>query len=180
MFILWVIFVALSNTNYYSPPTSNTINLNKPYLTHQQLQNVYGNGIYSQSNLNAGEIPIGQLDLLFPTPIQDLLFNFTFQNTNVQASYYITYFNHTYATNFTELVVVTPQAGIILATQAPHAKSSGTVGNLQYIENLNVNPNSYTALVQQSNFLAILSCSGSLCTQQAFNQTLQQINVGIG
>ena len=117
--------------------------------------------------------------MLFPTQIQTLLFNFTFQNTNAGASYYITYYNRTYATNFTELVVETPQASIILANEAPHAQQSGSVGNLQYIEDLTVNPNSFTAMVQQSNFLAIVSCSGSLCTQQAFNTTMQKIETGI-
>ena len=179
LFIIWVIYVVLANSNYYAPPTSNSVNLNKPYLTQQQLQSVYGSGIYSESALNAGELPIGSLDLLFPTQIQTLLFNFTFQNTNAGASYYITYYNHTYATNFTELVVETPQASIILANQAPHAQRSGSAGNLQYIEDLTVNPNSFTAMVQQSNFLSIVSCSGSLCTQQAFNTTMQNIEAEI-
>jgi hypothetical protein len=179
LFIIWAIYVFLANSNYYAPPTSGSINLNKPYITQQQLQKVYGGGVYSESALNAGELPLGSLDLLFPTHIQMLLFNFTFQNANASASYYITYYNHTYATNFTELVVVTPQASIILATQAPHAKLSGASGNLQYIENLTVSPNSFTALVQQSNFLAIVSCSGSLCTQQDFNATMQIIVAGI-
>ena len=179
LFIIWAVYIFLANSNYYAPPTGNSINLNKPYLTQQQLQSVYGGGIYSESALSAGELPIGQLDLLFPTPISTLLFNFTFQNTNAESSYYITYYNHTYASNFTELVVETPQASIILADQAPHAQQSGSVGNLQYIEDLTVNPNSYTAMVQQSNFLTIISCSGSLCTQQAFNTTLQKIEIGI-
>lgn len=179
LFIIWAIYVVLANSNYYAPPTSNSINLNKPYLTQQQLQEIYGSGIYSESALNVGELSIGSLDFLFPTPIQALLFNFTFQNTNTGASYYITYYNRTYATNFTELVVETPQASIILADQAPHAQQSGSMGNLQYIEDLTVNPNSFTGLLQQSNFLAIISCSGSLCTQQAFNTTLQKIEVGI-
>ena len=179
LFIIWAIYVVLANSNYYSAPTGNSINLNKPYLTQQQLQSVYGGGIYSESALNAGELPIGSLDMLFPTQIQTLLFNFTFQNTNAGASYYITYYNRTYASNFTELVVETPQASIILANQAPHAQQSGSVSNLQYIEDLTVNPNSFTAMVQQSNFLAIISCSGSLCTQQAFNSTLQKIETGI-
>ncbi|MEM3661390.1 MAG: hypothetical protein QXG73_01000 [Candidatus Micrarchaeaceae archaeon] len=179
LFIIWAIYVVLANSNYYAPPTSNSINLNKPYLTQQQLQEIYGSGIYSESALNVGELSIGSLDFLFPTPIQALLFNFTFQNTNTGASYYITYYNRTYATNFTELVVETPQASIILADQAPHAQQSGSMGNLQYIEDLTVNPNSFTGLLQQSNFLAIISCSGSLCTQQAFNTTLEKIEVGI-
>ncbi|MEM3416443.1 MAG: hypothetical protein QW719_03835 [Candidatus Micrarchaeaceae archaeon] len=179
LFIIWAIYVVLANSNYYAPPTSNSINLNKPYLTQQQLQGIYGSGIYSESALNVGELSIGSLDFLFPTPIQALLFNFTFQNTNTGASYYITYYNRTYATNFTELVVETPQASIILADQAPHAQQSGSMGNLQYIEDLTVNPNSFTGLLQQSNFLAIISCSGSLCTQQAFNTTLEKIEVGI-
>ena len=179
LFIIWAVYIVLANSNYYAPPTGNSINLNKPYLTQQQLQSVYGGGIYSESALNAGELPIGQLDLLFPTPISTLLFNFTFQNTNAGASYYITYYNRTYASNFTELVVETPQASIILANQAPHAQQSGSASNLQYIEDLTVNPNSYTAMVQQSNFLAIVSCSGSLCTQEAFNATLQKIEAGI-
>ncbi len=179
LFIIWAIYIVLANSNYYTPPSSNTINLNKPYLTQQQLQSVYGSGTYSESALNAGELPIGSLNLLFPTPIQTLLFNFTFQNTNVAYSYYITYYNRTYASNFTELVVETPQASIILANQAPHAQQSGSVANLQYIEDLTVNPNSYTTMVQQSNFLAIVSCSGPLCTQQTFNSILQNIEVGI-
>ena len=179
LFIIWVIYVVLANSNYYAPPTSNSINLNKPYLTEQQLQSVYGSGTYSESALNAGELPIGSLDLLFPTQIQTLLFNFTFQNTHAGASYYITYYNRTYATNFTELVVETPQASIILANQAPHAQQSGSVGNLQYIEDLTVSPNSFTTMVQQSNFLAIVSCSGSLCSQHAFNSTIQDIEAGI-
>ncbi|MEM4098005.1 MAG: hypothetical protein QXS81_04900 [Candidatus Micrarchaeaceae archaeon] len=179
LFIIWAIYVVLANSNYYAPPTSNSINLNKPYLTQQQLQGIYGSGIYSESALNVGELSIGSLDFLFPTPIQALLFNFTFQNTNTGASYYVTYYNRTYATNFTELVVETQQASIILADQAPHAQQSGSMGNLQYIEDLTVNPNSFTGLLQQSNFLAIISCSGSLCTQQAFNTTLQKIEVGI-
>ncbi len=179
LFIIWIIYVILANTNYYAAPTSNTINFNKPYLTQQQLQNIYGSGIYSESTLNAKELSIGALNLLFPTPIQTLLFNFTFQNSNVGASYYIIYYNNTYRTNFTELLVMTPQASIILATQAPHAKSLGSLGNLQYIDNLTVNPNSFIALVQRSNFLAIISCSGSLCTNQAFNTILQRIGIGI-
>ncbi len=179
LFVIWAIYVVLVNTNYYAPLTANSINLNKPYLTQQQLQGIYGKGTYSESALNAAELPIGELDLLFPTPIQTLLFNFTFQNTNSGASYYITYYNRTYSSNFTELVVETPQASIILATQAPHAINSGSSGNLQYIQDVTVNPNSYTALVQQSNFLAILSCSGVLCTQQNFNKTLQKISIGI-
>ena len=179
LFIIWIIYVVLANSNYYAPPTGSSINLNKPYLTQQQLQSVYGGGIYSKSALNAGELALGSLDMLFPTQISLLLFNFTFQNTNAGASYYITYYNRTYASNFTELVVETPQASIILANQAPHAQQSGSVSNLQYIEDLTVNPNSYTAMVQQSNFLAIVSCSGSLCTQQAFNSTLQKIEAGI-
>jgi len=179
LFIIWVIYVVLANSNYYTPLTSNSINLNKPYLTQQQLQSVYGGGIYSESALNAGELPIGSLDLLFPTQIQTLLFNFTFQNTNAGSSYYITYYNRTYATNFTELVVETPQASIILANEAPHAQQSGSLGNIQYIDDLTANPNSFTAMVQQSNFLAIVSCSGSLCTQQAFDTTIQKIETGI-
>ena len=179
LFIIWVIYVVLANSNYYTPLTSNSINLNKPYLTQQQLQSIYGSGIYSESALNAGELPIGSLDLLFPTQIQTLLFNFTFQNTNAGSSYYITYYNRTYATNFTELVVETPQASIILANEAPHAQQSGSVGNIQYIDDLTVNPNSFTAMVQQSNFLTIVSCLGSLCTQQAFDTTMQKIGTGI-
>ena len=179
LFIIWAIYVVLANSNYYAPPTSNSINLNKPYLTQQQLQGVYGSGIYSESALNSGELPLGSLDMLFPTQISSLLFNFTFQNTNAGSSYYITYYNRTYASNFTELVVETPQASIILANQAPHAQQSGSVSNLQYIEDLTANPNSFTAMVQQSNFLAIVSCSGPLCTQQAFNSTLQKIEAGI-
>ena len=179
LLIIWAIYVVLANSNYYAPPTSSSINLNKPYLTQQQLQSVYGSGSYGESALNAGELPLGSLDLLFPTPIQTLLFNFTFQNTNVGSSYYITYYNRTYTSNFTELVVETPQASIILADQAPHAQQSGSVSNLQYIEDLTVNPNAFTTMVQQSNFLAIISCSGSLCTQQAFNSTLQKIEAGI-
>ena len=179
LFIIWVIYVVLANSNYYAPPTSNSVNLNKPYLTQQQLQSVYGSGVYSESALNAGELSLGSLNMLFPTRISLLLFNFTFQNTNAGSSYYITYYNRTYASNFTELVVETPQASIILANQAPHAQQSGSVSNLQYIEDLTVNPNSYTAMVQQANFLAIVSCSGSLCTQQAFNSTLQKIETGI-
>ena len=179
LFIIWVIYVVLANSNYYAPPTSNSVNLNKPYLTQQQLQSVYDSGIYSESALNAGELPIDSLDLLFPTQIQTLLFNFTFQNTNAGASYYITYYNRTYATNFTELVVETSQASILLANEALHAQQSSSVGNLQYIDDLTVNPNSFTAMVQQSNFLAIVSCSGSLCTQQAFNTTMQNIEIGI-
>lgn len=179
LLLIWIVYVFLANSNYYAPPTNSSINLNKPYLTQQQLQSVYDSGVYSQSALNAGKLLIGSLDLLFPTTIQTLLFNFSFQNTNAGASYYVTYYNHTYATNFTELVVVTPQASIILATQAPHAQLSGASGNLQYIENLVVSPNSYTALVQQSSFLAILSCEGVLCTQQNFNKTLQEIAIGM-
>jgi len=179
LFIIWVIYVVLANSNYYTPLTSNSINLNRPYLTQQQLQSIYGSGIYSESALNAGELPIGSLDLLFPTPIQTLLFNFTFQNTNAGPSYYITYYNRTYATNFTELVVETPEASIILAKEAPHAQHSGSAGNIQYIYDLTVNPNSFTAMVQQSNFLTIVSCSGSLCTQQAFDATMQEIETGI-
>jgi hypothetical protein len=179
LFIIWVIYVSLTNSNYYVPPSNQSINLNRPYLTQQQLDSVYGSGIYSQSALNAGELPIGQLNLLFPTPISTLLFNFTFQNTNAGNSYYITYYNHTYNTNFTELVVETPQASIILADQAPHAQQSGSINNLQYINDATTNPNSFTALVQQSNFLAIVSCSGSLCTQKAFNSTMQAIEIGI-
>ncbi|MEM3265287.1 MAG: hypothetical protein QXH07_04960 [Thermoplasmata archaeon] len=179
LFIIWAIYVVLANSNYYTPPTGASINLNKPYLTQQQLNVIYGSGTYSESALDAGELPIGSLDLLFPTPIQTLLFNFTFQDTNAGQSYYITYYNRTYATNFTELVVETPQASIILANEAPHAQQSGSVGNLQYIEDLTVNPNSFTSLVQQSNFLAIVSCAGSLCTQQTFNTILQKIEIGI-
>ena len=179
LFVIWVIYVSLANSNYYVPPSNQSINLNKPYLTQQQLQGIYGSGIYSESALNAGEMPIGQLNLLFPTPISTLLFNFTFQNTNVGSSYYIMYYNGTYATNFTELVVETPQASIILADQAPHAQQLGSVNNIQYIKDSTTSPNSFTALVQQSNFLAIVSCSGSLCTQKAFNSTVQAIGTGI-
>jgi len=39
LFIIWVIYVVLANSNYYTPPTSNSINLNKPYLTQQQALN---------------------------------------------------------------------------------------------------------------------------------------------
>lgn len=179
LFIIWVTYVFLTNSNYYVPPSNQSINLNRPYLTQQQLGSIYGSGVYSQSVLNAGEISIGQLNLLFPTPISTLLFNFTFQNTNAGNSYYITYYNHTYNTNFTELVVETPQASIILADQAPHAQQSGSINNIQYIQDSTTNPNSFTALVQQSNFLAIVSCSGSLCTQKAFNNTVQAIGIGI-
>jgi len=72
-----------------------------------------------------------------------------------------------------------PEASIILAKEAPHAQHSGSVGNIQYIEDLTVNPNSFTGMVQQSNFLAIVSCSGSLCTQQAFDATMQEIETDI-
>ena len=39
LFIIWVIYVVLANSNYYTPPTSNSINLNRPYLTQQQALN---------------------------------------------------------------------------------------------------------------------------------------------
>ena len=175
LLIIWAVAVVLTNSNYYSPPSGSSINLNAPYLTQSQIRGVYGSGIYSETPLNAAELPLGSLYLLFPTPIQTLLFNFTFQNTNAGSSYYVTFYNRTYLSNFTELVVQTPQAGIILATQAPHAKFSGTVGNVQYIGQLSANPVSFTVLAQKSDFLAVLSCEGTLCTQPSLNGILKVV-----
>jgi len=39
LFMIWVIYVVLANSNYYTPLTSNSINLNRPYLTQQQALN---------------------------------------------------------------------------------------------------------------------------------------------
>lgn len=165
-----------------------TASSSSPYLTPQQLQSIYGNGVYTggfnESFLNmlknAGAIGGS---------------NFWSLTSNAQAAYTVSYLNGTNNTllfGIEEIVVETPQASIQFTTFAVEANTHsveinttngwnlGSVGNLQYLTtNDTGSPYLHAFLIQKGNFLIQLTCSGINCTKQNLNKTLQSINLSI-
>ncbi len=172
--LIAIIFVYYS----YLVPTS-PISLNSTYLTQGQLNNTFGInstsgiGLYSVNKLNANETTYGSLIHLFPTPIQLVALNLTFANTQAGDAYFVEYYNIT-SLNLTEYTLQTPQASIIFITQAHSASTIGNINGLQYFTENNV------IMASKGNYIAFITCSGSLCTNANIHRLLQAVSQDFG
>lgn len=173
----WLIAVIFVYYSYLVP--ASPISLNSAYLTQGQLNSTFGTnntsgiGLYSVNRLNANETTYGSLIHLFPTPIQLVAFNLTFANTQAGSAYFVEYYNIT-SLNLTEYTLQTPQASIIFITQAHSASSIGNINGLQYFTEDNV------IMASKGNYIAFITCSGSLCTNANTHRLLQAVSQDFG
>ncbi|MCW1294788.1 MAG: hypothetical protein QXE05_06180 [Nitrososphaeria archaeon] len=193
--ILFAYVIAL-HTNYFAPPTV-IINVNKPYLTHSQLNNVFGYGIYSENPLSISATGMGSSLYVFPTPIkEDLLYDVSLSNIAANGGFLVKFYNFTFVNNLrvmyaniTAQMWDTPQASLLFGEYAVSLKKTpnnyinlGSANGMQYVVEEGVINNttpSFLIVTQESNYLTFLSCYGLLCTNKnalaLINQTSNNI-----
>lgn len=193
--ILFAYVIAL-HTNYFAPPTV-IINVNKPYLTQSQLNNVFGYGIYSENPLSISATGIGGSLYVFPTPIkEDLLYDVSLSSIAANGGFLVTFYNFTFVNNLrvmyaniTAQTWDTPQASLLFSEYAVSLKKTpnnyinlGLANGMQYMLEEGVMNNttpSFLIVTQESNYLTFLSCYGLLCTNKnalaLINQTSNNI-----
>ena len=193
--ILFAYIVAL-HTNYFAPPPIVT-NINKPYLTHVQLNNIFGYGHYSENPLSINTTGIGSSLYVFPTPIkEDLLYGVSLADVTANGGFLVTFYNFTFVNNsrvmyvnITEQTWDTPQASLLFSEYALSLKKTpnaylklGSINSMQYVLEEGVMNNttpSFLIVAQESNYMTFLSCYGLLCTNKnalaLINQTSSDI-----
>ncbi len=193
--ILFVYVVAL-HTNYFAPPTTIT-NINKPYLTQSQLNNIFRRGHYSENPLNVTSQGIGSSFYLFPTPIkEDLLYKVSLANIASNGGFLIIFYNFTFVNNsrimYNNITIQTwntNQASLLFGKYAISLKETpntyinlGFMNGVQYVLEEGVMNNtapSFLIVAQKSNYITFLSCYGLLCTNRnaiaLINQTSNDI-----
>ena len=176
LILFWLIAVVSVYYGYLVP--ASPIALSSGYLTQSQLNSTFGTnstsgiGLYTVNRLNANETTYGSLISTFPTPIQLVAFNLTFANTKAGNAYFVEYYNRS-SVNLTEYTIQTPQASIIFITQAHSANSIGNVNGLQYFTQNNV------IMASKGNYIAFITCSGSLCNGVNTYKLLQAVSQNI-
>lgn len=177
LIFFWLIAIIFVYYGFVVP--SSPISLNSTYLTQSQLNSTFGKnsssgvGLYTVNRLNSPESTYGSVISVFPTPIQTVAFNLTFANTQAGSAYYVEYYNIT-SFNLTEYTLQTPQASIIFVTQAHSASSIGNVNGLQYFTKDNV------IMASKGNYIAFITCAGSLCNGVNTYKLLQVVSQDFG
>lgn len=178
--------VGNSSGNFNNVGHSNLVS--DPYLTFNDLNQVFGFGLYSESSLNPSEIALGNgTKILFRTPIQHLLFNETLKNISVQYIDYVEYYNPSNV-SVNETVIETNQASLILITAARNAATViGQVNGTNYFAVPTatgskcstkgcITLENFILGAQKANYLAIVNCSGTSCSSVTLNQTVDKIS----
>jgi hypothetical protein len=186
--LIWNVFNyatrVFSSTTSVAPTT--TIQVSTAYLTQSQLSSIYGIGSYGVLNTGSTKVALNgsslnsfialgtNLTANFSTPTIQFEINTTVNSITVDNSYTIKYVINKNGQNklvFVEKVLSSTQASYLFVSQAQLATNEGFVNGMQYFT---INNNEIIA--NKNNYVLILKCEGTLCTNQTINETASAIS----
>ena len=194
--IVYLLFVFSLHSDIINPP-SVPQHINLPYLTRTQLIEIFGNGHYYETPLSVSAEGIGGSLYVFSTPIKELLiYKVSLANVNANGGYLVLFYNYSfmnwskvYYVNLTEEIWDTSQAGLLMQQYETSLNKTpnkdikmGVLNELDYviitsIDNCSI-PN-FLIIAQHNNYIAVVSCYGLLCRENAANKLVESISQDI-